>query len=65
MLVLGKKRSERKKRNCGGRRNAPGTAPPPAMRYATPEPVRSVAKLQDNEQPLGILAEIPNEIHKL
>lgn len=53
MLTLGKKRNKRKKRSCGGRRNAPGTAPPQALRHATPEPVRSVAKLQDNEQPFG------------
>lgn len=59
MLTLGKKRNERKKRNCGGRRNALGTASPQALRYATPEPVRSVAKLQGYEQPLGILTEIP------
>jgi len=57
---LGKRRNKRKKQNGGGIRNAPTTVPPQAMRYASPQPVRSVAKLKGVEQSLGILAEIPN-----
>lgn len=60
MLVLGKKRIKRKKQKNGGIRNAPRTVPPQAMRYASPQPVRSVAKLKGVEQSLGIPAEIPN-----
>lgn len=60
MQGLGKRRNKRKKQNGGGIRNAPTTVPPQAMRYASPQPVRSVAKLKGVEQSLGILAEIPN-----
>lgn len=33
-----------KNQNRGGIRNAPGTVPPPAARYASPQPAGSVAK---------------------
>jgi hypothetical protein len=64
VLGLGKKRNKRKKQNGGNLCNAPTTVPPPAARYASPQPVRSVAKLQGVEQSLGIPAEIPNSKKK-